>query len=64
MNPILESIEETMRLINALLEKASPHTLEHNALTALAKQADRLYMRASHIALHNLEERITARAHR
>lgn len=60
MDPIIESIEETIRLIGGTLERATPHTVEHNALTVLAKQADRLWTRADRLRQHGIDERIDA----
>lgn len=51
MDPIIESIEETLARIGAALESA-PSTLAHNALTVLWKQTEKLRVRAEHIAAH------------
>lgn len=60
MNPIIESIEETLARIGAKLEATPPRTTVHNALTVLWQQADRLRARAERLALHDVDRMIAA----
>jgi len=60
MDPIIESIEETLARIGAKLETAPPHTTVHNALAVLWKQADKLRARAEHVAQHDVDGLVEA----